>query len=165
MSDRRIEYPEPSQWNRIVPVRKTTLIALVTFAVLGCSRPAPDPVQMRASETALIQATVTDPARIESLLALLQERDRLIEETRAMTKQYRRELKSLNADYDSSREIMIEMIDYYNRERAQKLLRFIELIAKMKAKTSAEEWQAIAEFQLEYFNPRQLIFNRSAGGI
>jgi hypothetical protein len=137
----------------------------MTIAVLGCSRPAPDPVQMRASESALIQATVADPARVERLMALLEERDRLVEETAAMMKQYRRELKSLNADYDSSREIMVEMIDYYNRERAQKLLRFIELIAKMKAATSAEEWQVIAEFQLDYFNPRQLIYNRSAGGI
>lgn len=137
----------------------------MTVAVLGCSRPAPDPVQQRASETALIQAAVTDPARVKSLLALLQERDRLIEETAAMMKQYRRELKSLNADYDSSREIMVEMIDYYNRERAHKLLRFIELIAKMKAATSAAEWKVIAEFQLEYFNPRQMIFSRSAGGI
>lgn len=137
----------------------------MTIAVLGCSKPAPDPVQMRASETALIQATVADPARAERLLALLEERDRLVEETTAMMKQYRRELKSLNADYDSSREIMIEMIDYYNRERAQKLLRFIELVAKMKAATSAEEWQVIAEFQLDYFNPRQMIYNRAAGGI
>lgn len=148
-----------------MPVRKTTLIALVTVAVLGCSRPAPDAVQMRASETALIQATVTDPARVERLLALLQERDRLVEETRTMMKQYRRELKSLNADYDSSREIMVEMIDYYNRERAQKLLRFIELTAKMKAATSAAEWKVIAEFQLEYFNPRQMVYGRSAGGV
>ncbi len=146
-------------------LRKTTLIAVMTIAVLGCSKPAPDPVQMRASETALIQATVADPARAERLLALLEERDRLVEETTAMMKQYRRELKSLNADYDSSREIMIEMIDYYNRERAQKLLRFIELVAKMKAATSAEEWQVIAEFQLDYFNPRQMIYNRAAGGI
>lgn len=137
----------------------------MTIAVLGCSKPAPDPAQQRASETALIQATVADPARAERLLALLEERDRLIEETAAMMKQYRRELKSVNADYDSSREIMIEMIDYYNRERAQKLLRFIELTAKMKAATSAEEWQAIAEFQLDYFNPRQMIYGRSAGGI
>ena len=137
----------------------------MTLAVLGCSRPAPDPVQMRTSETALIQATVTDPVRVESLLALMQERDRLVEETVTMMKQYRRELKSLNADYDSSRKIMIEMIDYYNRERAQKLLRFIELIAKMKAATNAEEWRVIAEFQLDYFNPRQLIYSRSAGGL
>ena len=137
----------------------------MTIAVLGCSKPAPDPAQQRASETALIQATVADPARAERLLALLEERDRLIEETAAMMKQYRRELKSVNADYDSSREIMIEMIDYYNRERAQKLLRFIELIAKMKAATSAEEWKPIAEFQLDYFNPRQMIYGRSAGGI
>ena len=137
----------------------------MTIAALGCSKPAPDPEQMRASETALIQATVADPARAERLLALLEERDRLVEETAAMMKQYRRELKSVNADYDSSREIMVEMIDYYNRERARKLLQFIELITKMKAATNAAEWQVIAGFQLDYFSPRQLIYSRGTGGI
>lgn len=141
---------------------------LLTFIILsatGCAKQAPDPVKLRADETTLVQATVVDPARAEQLLALLDERDSLIEETTAMLQQYRRELKAVNADYDASREITIEMVDQYNHDRAQKQLRFIELISQMKAATTAAEWQVIAEFQLDNFKARQLVYGRAKGGI
>ncbi len=139
-----------------------TLAFFICVAV-GCAKQAPDPAQLRADETTLVQSTVTDAARAERLLALLEERDRLIEETRALFQQYRREMKALNADYDASRDLLIEMIDYYNRERARKQLAFIDLVSKMKAATSAEEWAVIADFQLKNFNPRRLIFQRLPG--
>jgi len=130
---------------------------------VGCAKQAPDPAQLRADETTLVQSTVTDAARAERLLALLDERDRLIEETIEMLQQYRRELKAINADYDASREIIIEMVDQYNHDRAQKQLRFIDLIAQMKAATTAAEWKVIAEFQLDNFKVRQLVFGRAKG--
>ncbi len=141
------------------------LLLIFAFLVLGCTKEGPDPAQLRANETALIRATVADPARTERLLGLLEERDRLLEETTEMLRQYRLELKAINADYDASREIIVEMIDYYNRDRALKQLRFIELISDMKATTTAVEWKVIAKFQLGNFNPRQLVFDRATGGI
>lgn len=142
-----------------------TAITLVLLAITtaGCSKQTPDPMQIRAAETVFIQSTVAEPERAERMLDLLSQRDRLIEETTAMLQQYRREMKSLNADYDASREIIIEMTDHYNRERAQKQLRFIDWIAQMKAATTAAEWQGIAEFQLANFNPRRLVRGRSRG--
>lgn len=139
------------------------LLAIFVCAVAACTKAPPDPAQLRTDETALVRATVSDPARAERLLGLFDERDRLIEETVAMLQQYRREMKAVNADYDASREIIVEMVDYYNRERAQKQLRFIDLIAQMKAATTAAEWQVIAEFQLDNFNPRQLVLGRAKG--
>lgn len=141
------------------------LLTFIICVAAGCAKQAPDPAQMRADETTLIQATVTDPARTERLLGLLEERDRLIEEASAMLQQYRRELKTVNADYDASREIVIEMVDQYNRDRARKQLQFIDLITKMKATTSVDEWKVIAEFQLDRFDARQVIFGRSKGEI
>lgn len=141
---------------------------LFTFFIcvaVGCAKQAPDPAQLRADETTLVQSTVVDDARAERLLVLLEERDRLIKETTEMLRQYRREMKVLNADYDASREVIVEMIDYYNRERAKNLLRFIELIKQMKATTNAGEWKVIAEFQLGNFNPRQLIYGRASGSL
>lgn len=133
---------------------------LLFFAVLvvACAKQVPDPAQLLADEISLIESTVTDPASAEPLLDLLQERDRLIDETRTLLQQYRREMQALNSDYDASRELLIEMIDYYNRERAGKQLRFIDLITRMKRSTTAEEWNAIADFQLGNFNPRRLIY-------
>lgn len=134
------------------------------LAIAGCTKAPPDPAQLRADETTLIQATVTDPARTERLLGLLDDRDSLIEETTMMLHQYRRELKSVNADYHADRDVIVEMLDQYNRDRAQKQLRFIELISDMKATTTAAEWKVIAEFQLENFNARQLVYGRVTGG-
>lgn len=142
-------------------MKRGFVLLLMAILTLGCVKQSPDPAQLLADESALIQATVTDPARAERLLALLEQRDRLIEESTALLRQYQREMKAVNADYDASREIIIEMIDSYNHARAQKLLRFIELITQMKAATSAAEWKVIAEFQLEYFIPRQLIYGRA----
>jgi hypothetical protein len=140
-------------------------LLIFVFLVHGCTKEGPDPAQLRADETTLIQQTVADPARAERLLSLLEDRDRLIGETTVMLRQYRREMKSVNADYGVSREIIVEMIDYYNRDRAQKQLRFIELISDMKAVTTAAEWKLIAKFQLGNFNPRQLVYDRTTAGI
>ena len=141
------------------------LLAFFIGVAVGCAKQAPDPAQLRADETTLVQSTVVDDARAERLLALLDERDGLIEETIEMLRQYRRELRAINADYDASREIIIEMVDEYNRDRAQKQLRFIDLISKMKVTTTADEWKVIAEFQLDNFKARQLIFGRVKGKV
>jgi hypothetical protein len=144
---------------------KMLLLLPISAAVIGCAGQPPDPTQLRADETTLVQATVADPARAERLLALLDERDGLIEETIEMLQQYRRELRAINADYDARREIIIEMVDQYNRDRAHKQLRFIDLITKMKATTTADEWKVIAEFQLDNFKARQLVFGRAKGRV
>lgn len=135
----------------------------ISAAIIGCAGQPPDPAQLRTDETTLVQSTVTDSDRAERLLALLDKRDRLIVETRALFEQYRREMKALNADYDASRDVLIEMIDYYNRERARKQLAFLDLVSQMKAATSAEEWAVIADFQLKNFHPRRLIYQRLPG--
>ncbi|MDH3762552.1 MAG: hypothetical protein OEU50_16340 [Gammaproteobacteria bacterium] len=137
---------------------------LVAILALGCSKEPPDQAQLRADEITLVQATVAEPARVERLLALLDERDRLIEETVTMLREYKREIKALNADFDAQRDVVVEIIDYYNRERALKQLRFIDLIAQMKSATTAEEWALIADFQLQNLNPRQLVYQPLAGG-
>ncbi len=146
-------------------MKKTAILLLLAWVSPGCVKQAPDAEQFRADETRLVKATVADAARAERLLALFEERDRLIEETGALLRQYRREFKAINAEYDTGREVHIEMVDYYNRGRAQKQLRFIELITQMKAATSATEWRVIAEFQLDNFDPRRQLFGRIAGDI
>lgn len=143
---------------------KYILIATLVCGMLACAKETPDQAQLRADEITLVQATLTEPARAERLLALLAERDDLIDETVALLHQYRLEMKAINADYDASRDVVIEIIDYYNRERAKKQLRFIDLITRMKRETTATEWAVIADFQLKNFNPRKLIYRPLGGG-
>lgn len=137
---------------------------LVAVLALGCSKEPPSQAQQSVNEVTLVQATITDPQRAERLLALLDERDRLIEENAAMLRQYKREMKALNADFDAQRDVVVEIIDYYNRERALKQLRFIDLIEQMKRATTAEEWAVIADFQLQGFKARQLLYQPLAAG-
>ena len=101
---------------------KTLLILLGIFilGVTGCAKEVPSPEQLRVDETTLVRAIVVDPERAERFLKLLVQRDQLIEETSVMMQQYRRELKSINANYDADREVIVEMIDYFNRDRGQK---------------------------------------------
>lgn len=141
------------------------LLAISILGATGCTKEVPSLAQLRVDETALVRATVVDPVRAAHFLELLEERDRLIEETTVMMEQYRRELKSVNANYDANREVIVEMIDYYNRDRGQKQIYFIKLIAKMKATTTAAEWEVIAEFHLDNFSPRQLVYTRATGGV
>ncbi len=68
------------------------------------------------------------------------------------------------ADYDVNRELAVEMLDYYNRDRAQKQLAFIGLLNAMKRATTAAEWQVVARFQLDHFNPHALVYAPAPGG-
>ena len=138
-------------------------VFLLSVSMVGCARPPADPAALRAFETALVQSTVTDPARAQRLLALIDQRDRLIDETRGMMDRYRCEMRAINADYDAGRDAVVELIDDYNRDRARKQLAFIELVTAMKRSTTAEEWAVIANFQLQNFNPRELLYRRPEG--
>ena len=93
-------------------------------------------LNVRADEIALVQTTMADSARAERLIGLLQERDRLMDESTAMLRRYRRELLALNADYDSSSESISERVAVFDRERMQMQDRLIELIVQMKATTT-----------------------------
>ncbi len=144
---------------------KNLLILFIIFILgaTGCAKEVLDPAQLRADETTLIKTTVTDPARAARFLDLLDRRDQLIEKSTSLLQQYRQDLKTHNANYDVSREVIIGIVGIYNRERVQNQLRFIELLAGMKAATTAAEWKVIAEFQLDNFNHRQLVYGRATG--
>ncbi len=142
------------------------LTAVLTLAATasGCARVSPDPAELRTAEVDLVESTITDPARAERMLQLIGQRDQLVAETRVMLEQYRREMAALNADYGARREVVVEIIDVYNRERADIQLRFIDLINEMKRATTSAEWKVIAGFQLEYFDPRRMVYRQAAGG-
>jgi hypothetical protein len=141
------------------------LLLVLIGLIIGCAKEAPSLAQLRIDETTLVRATVVDRARAAHFLELLEERDQLIEETTVMVQQYRQKLKSVNANYDANSETIVEVVDDYNRSRGQNQLRFIKLIANMKATTTAAEWQVIAKYHLDNFNMRQLVRTRATGGV
>jgi hypothetical protein len=51
----------------------------------------------------------------------------------------------------------------YNRKRASAQEEVVELIARMKQATTADEWATISAFQTERLNPRKLVHSDSEG--
>ena len=133
-------------------------LALIATLTLGCNSKIVDPVQLRADETALVRNTVTDPARAERLIELFDERDRLQIESAKLVQQYRQSMQALNAEYDAADEQILALMGNYDRAREQYQLKFLDQLAAMKQATTAGEWEVIARFQLENFQPRKLVY-------
>ena len=150
------------------------VLAVYTLLLLpACAlhKSAPDPAKVQQKmdatlegEKELIRSTIADSERTDRLIALLDVRDRLVGEHAETIADYRDRMKVLNADYDAPRESFEEAIAGYNRERAAWQRRFVELIDAMKKETTAEEWKAIAKYQLKKLNPRELAYKPTEGG-
>jgi predicted nucleic acid-binding Zn-ribbon protein len=115
-------------------------------------------------EKELIRSTVASAERADRVITLLDERDRLVAEHTEIIRGYRERMVALNADYSATRESFEEAISGYNNKRAQSQREFAELIDAMKKETTAEEWEAIAKYQIKKLNPRQLAYGEAGGG-
>ena len=133
-------------------------LAIIVILASGCGNKSADPAQLRADETALIQDTVKDPARVERLLTILDERDRLLQESTKLVQRYRQSLRAVNASYSATDAQLLALINDYDRARRQFQLDFVDQVTAMKDATTAAEWQVIARFQLKNFKPHQLIY-------
>lgn len=150
------------------------LIALpVTVVLASCAilERAPDPARVRAQiaeartqEIELVRQTIADPERVERFIDLLGERDRLVEVFVQRISEHRREITAMSSDYDARREDFERLLSDFNRQRASAQRETIELVAAMKAATTVEEWEIIAEFQLKRLHPRQLGYGQAEGG-
>ena len=148
-----------------VSIAGLAILALVLLPSCASLRPSSDPARLQAQiaeyreqELALIHSTVADPDRAERLIALLAERDRLAAQYAAQITEHRETVAALAANYDSRREDFEALLADFNRRRAAAQQESIELVAAMKAATTAEEWDVISEFQLERLDLRKLSY-------
>ena len=155
-------------------IATTAALAVATLMLLpACAgrKGPPDPAKVQQKMTAtldgekeLIRSTVASAERAESLVALLDERDRLVAEHTEIVRGYREQMMALNADYGAERESFEEAIAGYNNERMEVQREFVELIDAMKKEASAEEWKAVAKYQIKKLNPRELAYKQAGGG-
>lgn len=148
-------------------------IAILAVTLLSCAslKQPPDPAQIQAQiaeareqEIELVRATVADPGRAERLLELLRERDRLVEKHARLLIAHREKMAALSADYDARREDFEALLADFNLQRALAQKETIDLVAAMKAATSADEWRTISRFQLKRLEPRNLVYGAAAQG-
>jgi len=149
-----------------------TLAALAPL-ILGCAlrKGPPDPAKVQQKmtatlngEKALIRSTVAEPERAERLVELLGERDRLVAEHSEMVRSYRERMRTLNADFGAERESFEAVVADYNEQRSASQRQFAQLIDSMKKQTTAEEWKAVAKYQLKKLNPRDMAYDSTGGG-
>jgi hypothetical protein len=142
---------------------------LMLLASCATLNQAPDPAKLRAQidaareqELALVRETVADPVRAERFIELLVERDRLVEEHARLLAAHREKMAVLAADYDARREDFEALLADFNRRRAVAQNEMIDLVAAMKAATTADEWKTISKFQLKRLEPRKLVYGAVA---
>ena len=155
---------------RGVPLAAGLVLALLAPAcALRKGPPDPAKVQQKISaakeaERALVERTVADADRAARLAELLTERDRIVAAHGDAVAAYRERMRALNADYDTTAEQLAEAVTEYNIQRFGLQTELAELIAEMKAATTADEWKAIAKYELKKLDPRQLVYGPAGGG-
>lgn len=144
------------------------LIAGILLIMPACAlrKGPPDPLKVqrkieetKSSERQIIVSTVEDPEKVSELLDLLVERDRLVARHADGVAAYGDKMRTLNASYDASRDEFEKAIADYNEFRRQSQKDFVDLIAKMKAATTAEQWKELSKYQLKKLNPRELAYS------
>ena len=151
----------------IAALTATTLL----IAACASQESAPDPAKReqqiaaaRVAELDLVRATVEEPERAERVVALLAERDELVEHFAEQLAAHEEQMHRLNADYQSQRSAFEAALADYNRQRSTAQSALIQLISDMKQATTAEEWDEIADFQQKRLRPRDLAFRGLSGG-
>ena len=131
----------------------------------------PDPAKVQQKMTAtrdgekeLIRSTIASAERADRLIALLDDRDRLVAEHAETVRGYREQMMAVNADYDANRSDFDRAVTAYNGDRTKWQREFVDLISAMKEEATADEWKAIAKFQLGKLNPREMAYKEAGGG-
>lgn len=156
---------------RAILLLAAAFLSLTLFLSCATLRRAPDParvqaqiIEYREQEIALVRATVVEQERAEQFIALLAERDRMVAEYAQRIKEHREKLAALTADYDAERTDFETLLGRFNRQRAAAQQESIELVAAMKAATTAKEWKIISRFQLKRFDLRELSYGTTGQG-
>lgn len=166
-----MKYRKPIGIARFSFTGMLTLCCVITLSQQGCSSvsESPDPAAVRAAiaeageqEQQLIRSTIDDPERLESFIALVDQRDTTLRNHVAEIEQYRADFEVLNADYHATREDLDNLVARYNQQRETAQQDLVQLLGAMKRSTTQEEWRVIWNFQKKKLHPRDLAYG---GGL
>ena len=144
-----------------------SILALIMVLLGGCdlSGQALDPEKIqqqiavyREQEQATVRTTIADPVRAEQFLVLIGERDELIVRSTESINTYRDRMAALNANFHAERDDFETLVASFIDQREETQRRFVEIAARMKAATTADEWKEISKFQLKRLDTRQLVY-------
>ncbi len=144
-------------------------VVIAATLILSCSaqNSTPDPAEVerqitttKTEEIELVRATIGDRERAAQFIALLRERDQLLNSFVAANSRHRDAIARLDADYFAERSAYEALLAEFNRSRAHAQRSLVELTMRMKAMTTNDEWLAISGFQLDRLDVRQLVYGK-----
>jgi hypothetical protein len=131
------------------------MVCAVAFAVPGCSRTKPTAAQAieRYSQKlrSAVSDNVSDEGRKSQMLAIVDQLEalnaRFAQETADFVESYR----TLNADYEATREVFEQLFSNYSAKRVQARDEALILHFQLAALATAHEWEAIGKAEIELY--------------
>jgi hypothetical protein len=130
---------------------RPTAVLAASLLMLACASAPVTPEQKihdqaDAMRTAVTKS-VTEPARRQELLGLVNELEQVLKEQNLDLTQLAHQLQALNADYDAPREHFDAALHEFDQRVAARFERVQTLHFAMVKKTSAGEWKELVEFE------------------
>jgi hypothetical protein len=88
---------------------------------------------------------IQDPKRVEQLLVLVDALQQDLAELNRTVRKFGSDMRTLNVNYDATREDFDKMLDEYNTTRKGKQREILTSYLKMKELTTPDEWKSLAK--------------------
>ncbi len=90
---------------------------------------------------------IPDPDRVEQLLVLVDTLQQDLAELNRTVRKFRSDMRTLNVNYDATREDFCKIFDEYNMTRKGKQREILTSYFKMKKLTTPHEWKNLAKLE------------------
>ena len=132
-----------------------SLALALGLALPGCKSPPPPPAESAQKFTMelrdAVTGTVTDPARVNQMVALIDQLDAAEVEFNQHVTTFIASFKQLNAGYDTPRAAFDDLFKTYDAQRIATRDRFLEVHFKLTALATKDEWKKIGKVEKKIY--------------
>lgn len=121
------------------------LAAVVSVLLMaGCAHKQEAPPQKTEDLQSLVHKEISDPARAEKVLVLMEQMNASIRLQNELNQQAQQVFIMLNADYDTTTEQLQNHLDGTKASRDKNRQKIMDAYFQIKALTSQQEWEALS---------------------
>ena len=120
-------------------------VVIVVLLMAGCAHKPEAPPQKTESLQDLVHREISDPARAEKILALMEQMDARIKLQKEMNQQAQQVFLNLNADYNTTPEQFQQHMDSARASRDENRQKIMDAYFQTKALTTQQEWEALSK--------------------